>query len=169
MNVQQGTGTRANPGCPAAGKTGTTDNFNDAWFDGFTPRLAAAVWVGYPDALREMRSVHGISVAGGTFPAEIWGKFVKVVKGGFCGDFPLPKSQIQWSPFFSKYSGQGRGSSYNYDYGVPTQGGYATPAPVPTPAPAPAPQPAAPNGGGNGHHGGGNGKGGGGTGGAQGR
>ena len=76
MNVQQGTGTRANIGCPAAGKTGTTDNFNDAWFDGFTPHLTAAVWVGYPDALREMRSVHGISVAGGTFPAEIWHKFM---------------------------------------------------------------------------------------------
>ena len=39
QNVQQGTGTRANIGCPAAGKTGTTDNFNDAWFDGFTPHL----------------------------------------------------------------------------------------------------------------------------------
>ena len=41
----------------------------------------SAVWVGYPDALREMRSVHGISVAGGTFPAEIWNKFMEVAKG----------------------------------------------------------------------------------------
>ena len=48
QNVQQGTGTRANIGCPSAGKTGTTDNFNDAWFDGYTPRLATAVWVGLP-------------------------------------------------------------------------------------------------------------------------
>jgi penicillin-binding protein 1A len=117
MNVQQGTGTRANIGCPAGGKTGTTDNFNDAWFDGFTPRLTAAVWVGYPDALREMRSVHGISVAGGTFPAEIWHKFMSVAKGGFCGDFPQPRSRISWSPFFSKFSG--RSGSYSYD-----QGGY---------------------------------------------
>src|ERR671927_197149 len=90
QNVQRGTGTRANIGCPAAGKTGTTDNFNDAWFDGFTPNLTAAVWVGYPDALREMRSVHGISVAGGTFPAEIWAKFMKVAKGRRCNDFPTP-------------------------------------------------------------------------------
>jgi penicillin-binding protein 1A len=152
MNVQQGTGTRANTGCPTAGKTGTTDNFNDAWFDGYTPHLAAAVWVGYPDALREMRSVHGISVAGGTFPAEIWGKFMKVAKGPFCGDFPQPRSSIQWSPFFSKYNGQGRSSSYNYDYGVPGQNGYGgyTPAPTPTPAPAPAPAPPAQDGTGGG-------------------
>ena len=43
-----------NIGCPAAGKTGTTDSFNDAWFVGFTPRLATAVWVGYPNAQVEM-------------------------------------------------------------------------------------------------------------------
>ncbi len=125
MNVQQGTGTRANVGCPAAGKTGTTDNFNDAWFDGFTPRLTAAVWVGYPDALREMRSVHGISVAGGTFPAQIWHNFMSVAKGGFCGDFPQPKSSITWSPFFSKYNG--RGGYYNNNqggYGNSSGGGY---------------------------------------------
>ena len=47
---RRGTGTRAQIGCPAAGKTGTTDNFTDAWFVGFTPRLATAVWVGYPTA-----------------------------------------------------------------------------------------------------------------------
>src|SRR5256714_41481 len=72
MNIQRGTGTAANYGCPAAGKTGTTDNFNDAWFVGYTPSMATSVWVGYPNALTEMRSVHGIAVAGGTFPAQIW-------------------------------------------------------------------------------------------------
>jgi penicillin-binding protein 1A len=126
MNIQSGTGTRANIGCPAGGKTGTTDNFNDAWFDGYTPRLTAAVWVGYPDALREMRSVHGISVAGGTFPAEIWNKFMTVAKGSFCGDFPKPKSTISWSPFFGRYeSGQTSPSGQGYnDYGNSTGGGY---------------------------------------------
>ena len=125
MNVEQGTGTAANIGCPAAGKTGTTDNFNDAWFDGYTPHLTAAVWVGYPAALKEMRSVHGISVAGGTFPAQIWHKFMSVAKGNFCDDFPAPKSTITWSPFFSKYSGYNR--SYSYDqggYGDSYGGGY---------------------------------------------
>ena len=52
QNIQGGTGTRAQIGCPAAGKTGTTDNYTDAWFVGFTPRLATAVWVGYPNDAR---------------------------------------------------------------------------------------------------------------------
>ena len=39
-------------GCPAAGKTGTTSNFTDAWFDGFTTSLNTAVWVGYPNSTR---------------------------------------------------------------------------------------------------------------------
>ena len=81
-NVQAGTGTRAQIGCPAAGKTGTTDNYTDAWFVGFTPRLATAVWVGYPTAKIEMRTLfQGGPVAGGTFPAEIWGEYMKHVEG----------------------------------------------------------------------------------------
>jgi penicillin-binding protein 1A len=127
QNVTQGTGTRANISCPSAGKTGTTDNFNDAWYDGYTPHLTAAVWVGYPDALKEMRSVHGISVAGGTFPAMIWNKFMQVAKGDHCSDFPRPKSTISWSPFFGKYSKGGTEYSVggqSYDYGDSTGGGY---------------------------------------------
>ena len=70
-NVDAGTGTAAGTGCgDEAGKTGTTDDFNDAMFMGYTPHLATGVWVGYPDALISMTSVHGISVAGGTFPAD---------------------------------------------------------------------------------------------------
>ncbi len=76
QNMLRGTGTRALIGRPAAGKTGTTDDFTDAWFVGYTPTLAAAVWVGYPSAAIPMTSVHGISVAGGTFPATIWGRFM---------------------------------------------------------------------------------------------
>jgi len=128
QNVTGGTGRAANIGCPSAGKTGTTDNFNDAWYDGFTPYLATAVWVGYPDALREMRSVHGISVAGGTFPAQIWKKFMDVAKGSNCGDFPQPKSRISWSPFFGRYSkggsGYGSGDGSGSGYGDTTGGGY---------------------------------------------
>jgi penicillin-binding protein 1A len=127
QNVTQGTGTRANIACPSAGKTGTTDNFNDAWYDGYTPHLTAAVWVGYPDALKEMRSVHGISVAGGTFPAMIWNKFMQVAKGKNCSDFPRPKSSISWSPFFGKYSKGGTQygiGGQSSDYGDSTGGGY---------------------------------------------
>jgi penicillin-binding protein 1A len=78
-NVDGGTGTAAQTDCTyEAGKTGTTDDFNDAMFVGFTPQLSTAVWVGYPDELRSMTSVHGISVAGGTFPAQIWHDYMQV-------------------------------------------------------------------------------------------
>jgi penicillin-binding protein 1A len=107
QNIQAGTGTPANYGCPAAGKTGTTDNFTDAWFVGYEPRLAAAVWVGYPNALVEMRSVHGISVAGATFPAGIWHDFMTVAHRGYCEDFPPPTTPFVSAPFYGKYSKQG--------------------------------------------------------------
>jgi penicillin-binding protein 1A len=105
-NVQSGTGTKAKTDCPTAGKTGTTDNFNDAWFVGYTPKLAAAVWVGYPNALREMRGVHGVDVAGGTFPASIWGAFMRQVPGS-CGAFKEPTKPIQFQPFYGQYASQG--------------------------------------------------------------
>ncbi|HJR95888.1 MAG TPA: PBP1A family penicillin-binding protein [Gaiellaceae bacterium] len=79
--VQSGTGTRAAiPGREVAGKTGTTDNYGDAWFVGYTPELVVAVWVGYPDALRPMLTeFNGEEVAGGTLPALIWKEFVEKV------------------------------------------------------------------------------------------
>jgi penicillin-binding protein 1A len=77
--VTQGTGMRAAlPDRPAAGKTGTTENYGDAWFVGYVPQLTVAVWVGYPRTLRSMSTeYHGEPVAGGTFPAEIWNTFMK--------------------------------------------------------------------------------------------
>jgi penicillin-binding protein 1A len=77
--IQYGTGTAAQlPGWPVAGKTGTTENYGDAWFVGFTPDLVAAVWVGYPDELRPMLTeYHGRPVAGGTYPALIWKAFMQ--------------------------------------------------------------------------------------------
>jgi penicillin-binding protein 1A len=77
--VTQGTGHRAAlPDRPAAGKTGTTENYGDAWFVGYTPQLAVAVWVGYPRELRPMLTeYHGDPVAGGTYPAEIWRTFME--------------------------------------------------------------------------------------------
>ena len=76
--VTQGTGKRAAlADRPAAGKTGTTDNYGDAWFVGYTPQLVVAVWVGYPDELRPMLTEFGGKpVAGGTLPAEIWRAFM---------------------------------------------------------------------------------------------
>jgi membrane peptidoglycan carboxypeptidase len=76
--VQYGTGRAAAiPGRAVAGKTGTTENYGDAWFVGFTPQIVTAVWVGYPDELRPMLSeYHGRPVAGGTYPALIWKEFM---------------------------------------------------------------------------------------------
>jgi penicillin-binding protein 1A len=74
--VERGTGTAAQIGRPVAGKTGTTNDFTDAWFVGYTPELVTAVWVGYPQGLVPMTNVHGIRVYGGTFPALIWRSFM---------------------------------------------------------------------------------------------
>ena len=77
--VQFGTGTRARlPDRPVAGKTGTTENYGDAWFVGYTPQLVVAVWVGYPTTLRPMLTeFHGDAVTGGSFPALIWKTFAE--------------------------------------------------------------------------------------------
>ncbi|MGH3010904.1 MAG: PBP1A family penicillin-binding protein [Gaiellaceae bacterium] len=77
--VTEGTGQRAAlDDRPVAGKTGTTENYGDAWFVGYTPQLAVAVWVGYPNRLKPMETeFEGGPVAGGTFPAEIWKSFAE--------------------------------------------------------------------------------------------
>jgi penicillin-binding protein 1A len=82
--IRSGTGRRAAlPDRIAAGKTGTTENYGDAWFVGYTPQLATAVWVGYPNKLVPMLSqYHGDPVAGGTFPAEIWRAFTTLALDG---------------------------------------------------------------------------------------
>ncbi len=80
--VESGTGRRAAiSGRDVAGKTGTTDNYGDAWFVGYTPELVVAVWVGYSDALKPMLTEFGgEEVAGGTFPAMIWKAFMEQVE-----------------------------------------------------------------------------------------
>jgi penicillin-binding protein 1A len=75
--VKVGTGTAADPGVRAWGKTGTTENYGDAWFVGATDKLTVAVWVGYPKGLKPMLTEYrGEPVAGGTFPAQIWHDFI---------------------------------------------------------------------------------------------
>jgi penicillin-binding protein 1A len=118
MNVQSGTGTAANYGCPAAGKTGTTDEAKDAWFVGYTPELSAAVWVGYPDAGIAMPGAQG-----GTYAAPVWHAFMLPAHGEFCDDFAQPKEPAEFSPFFGKYSRTGSSSTYY----SPSYGGTTTP------------------------------------------
>jgi penicillin-binding protein 1A len=93
--VRYGTGTRAYlPNRPVAGKTGTTENYGDAWFVGYTPQLAVAVWVGYPTTLKPMLTeFHGEPVTGGSFPALIWKSFMeKALRAEEPVGFPYPNT-----------------------------------------------------------------------------
>ena len=75
--VQYGTGKAAAIGQFAAGKTGTTENYGDAWFVGWDSKYTVAVWVGYPNGLVPMTNdFNGGPVLGGTFPALIWHDFI---------------------------------------------------------------------------------------------
>lgn len=90
--ISKGTGTAAKIGRPAAGKTGTTQEYRDAWFVGYTPDLVASVWVGHVESQKEMTSVHGRKVTGGSFPAEIWADFMKSALAKKAkADFAKPK------------------------------------------------------------------------------
>ena len=90
--VERGTGVKARIGRPVAGKTGTGQEWRDAWFVGFTPELATAVWVGFPDRQRSMvPPATRILVTGGSWPAEIWGLYAAEALADVpAGEFPVP-------------------------------------------------------------------------------
>jgi penicillin-binding protein 1A len=173
--VTSGTGTRANVPVWAAGKTGTTENYGDAWFVGFTDRYTVAVWVGYPERLKYMKTeYHGQAVAGGTYPAEIWHDFmtsaIKIDEGRGKGKDDSEGDDESGLPTTPGGPGTPSGTptapqeapvSPDQGGGAPPDpggGSPATPAPSPsppqTPAPAPdtpaTPAPQAPPGGGGG-------------------
>jgi penicillin-binding protein 1A len=104
-NITEGTGTAAFTGCGGqAGKTGTTDEYTDAWFAGYQPNLATVVWVGYPESNDvSMSSVHGTTVFGGTFPAEIWHSLYSGA-GVPCEEFNEPAEKVSWAPFYGRYA-----------------------------------------------------------------
>ena len=85
------------PNRPVAGKTGTTENYGDAWFVGYTPQLVVAVWVGYPTTLKPMLTeFNGEAVTGGSFPALIWKSFVeKALKGVPAAGLPLSEHAVR--------------------------------------------------------------------------
>ena len=121
QNMLQGTGVGAYFGRTAAGKTGTTDNYADAWFCGYVPQLEASVWMGYPRAEIPMLDVHGIAVSGPTFPATIWKNFMGAAVGSKPAlDFPAPTTQPVWVSWHGQY-----------EYGY-TPGARATASPEPS-------------------------------------
>ena len=91
--ITHGTGKRAAFGRPAAGKTGTSQNWRDAWFVGFTPDWVAGVWVG------DDRSQPMAKVAGGDLPSEMWRRFMMIAHEGLpVRDFPAPAAVTPDSP-----------------------------------------------------------------------
>jgi penicillin-binding protein 1A len=128
--VNHGTGTAAYFGRPAAGKTGTAENYVDAWFCGYVPQLAACVWIGYPKAEIPLYGVEGWSaVFGGSLPAMIWNRFMsEAVKKLPVKDFVYPQ-----------FTGHTVSSPYTY---IPTYTPSSTPSTETTSKPAPQqPQP----------------------------
>ena len=88
--INGGTGAAANIGKPAAGKTGTTDDYKDASFIGYTPNVVTGVWVGNDD-----NSVNPKSVQGGTVPALIWRDIMKVATAPYKNaDFDYPEVKL---------------------------------------------------------------------------
>ena len=157
-NIQMGTGTGANIGRPAAGKTGTTSDHADGWFSGYTPNLQATVWVGYTGGEVPMYNVHGVAVAGGNFPASIWRLFM------LKATFRLPALSFSLPSVYPTYGDFTRGH-YGYSAAPPSSGSSSSstttttraqttagrpappptqPAPPPTTAPPPPPTTAPP-------------------------
>jgi penicillin-binding protein 1A len=156
-NITEGTGTGAYTGCAGqAGKTGTTDEYTDAWFAGYQPNLATAVWVGYPESNEiSMSSVHGTTVFGGTFPADIWHSLY--ADGGIpCEEFTEPEEKIQWAPYYGRFAraaptkdelnGSGGDGGEEPPPGTDAVGGYDPDAYAPGAGqePAPIPEPYVP-------------------------
>jgi penicillin-binding protein 1A len=101
--VTSGTGTSANYGCPVAGKTGTANNLENAWFVGYSPRMSTAVWVGYPQGNIPMNNGFGGSLA-----APIWNEYMHDASSGYCGDWTPPQVPFVGKPFFGPLATTGQ-------------------------------------------------------------
>jgi penicillin-binding protein 1A len=133
LTVPGATGTAAYYGCPAAGKTGTTNNFTDAYFAGYTPQLATAVWVGYPNETESMANGFG-----GTLAAPIWHDYMQPASNGYCGDFTPPSVPWSGQPFTGHFALNGPVSGTSTTGGIapytpPKIGTNTNVAPIPTP------------------------------------
>jgi penicillin-binding protein 1A len=144
--ITSGTGTAANFGCPAAGKTGTANNLDNAWFVGFTPQLSTAVWVGYPQGNIPMSDGFG-----GTLAAPIWHDYTQAASDGYCGDWPAPADPwhgVAFTGTHSAGSGFQSGAGNSGNSGNTGNTGTSSPAPTIAAQPAQPAQPPAQTGGG---------------------
>jgi penicillin-binding protein 1A len=105
-NMLDGTGVGAHvPGRVDAGKTGTTDNYADAWFCGYSSSLEATVWMGYPHGEIPMLDVHGTAVSGPTLPAAAWRLYMeRALEGSANAAFPAPSSPAEFVPWTGRYA-----------------------------------------------------------------
>jgi penicillin-binding protein 1A len=144
-NVREGTGVGAALyDRVVAGKTGTTDNHADAWFSGYVPQLETTVWVGYPQGEIPMENVHGIAVAGGTFPATIWHLFMeRALANAPALTWSSPRDPVEWRPFTQGQYGSSLRPTTTYYYSPttssPTTATPTTTAQSPPPPPPPSP------------------------------
>lgn len=106
-NVQSGTAVQSKIACPSAAKTGTTNEWVDAWLDGYTPNYATVVWEGYPNGAIPMLDVHGEPQQGGALPAVIWHDYMEPVVGSNCGSYATPTEPLVYKPFYGKYAQEG--------------------------------------------------------------
>jgi penicillin-binding protein 1A len=127
--VQHGTGTSAEiSGVDVAGKTGTTTNYADAWFVGWTPEITTAVWVGFPNKLVPMTSdYNGQPVEGGTYPAIIWHNFMVQALEILAAENPSKSKSSTSSSSLTDTTGSG--SITSNGSGVSTTSTATTPAP----------------------------------------
>ena len=93
--ILEGTGKGANIGRPAAGKTGTTSDFRDAWFGGYSPELATVVWMGHVESNRPMEPIEGRNLTGGSYPADIWREYMSAaLKDRPIVQFEAPEGEL---------------------------------------------------------------------------
>lgn len=110
-NATGGTGTSAYTGCSGqGGKTGTTDNYTDAWFVGYQPNMSVASWVGYPES-----NTISTGMTGSMAPSSIWHNFF-VNAGIPCESTPVPSESMDWSTYSGGYTvAPGTQSDYGPD------------------------------------------------------
>ena len=148
QNAEYGTGAGSGDGThPNAGKTGTTENHDDAWFDGYTRQLSTVVWMGYPTGEIPMTDVHGETVQGATFAVPIWHDYMAAaLVNAPALDFPAPNAYPLWKSITrGSYGTLGYYYVPTTTYEAPTT--YTVPTDVaPTPhSTAPPPDQAAPH------------------------